>query len=117
MWELLRETILELNRSPIAEINDSPEGGEKCLPQDNGNLSNPIEASHIKTPLDHVLTSLTYEDLKRGFLDAKQEGMLRERVAEEAKDIMGGWIRNRGDEDWGMEVLKENEKVDRRRPR
>jgi tRNA-specific adenosine deaminase 1 len=105
MWELLRETILELNQCSMAEVTDSSEEG----------VSKSIKTPTVETPLDHVLTSLTYGDLKRGFLNTRPEGMLREQVSQETKDIMGAWIRNRGDERWGMEVLIPKDKVGRGR--
>lgn len=111
MWELLRETISEFNLSSMAQGTDSLEGGEKCFGEKIGEVSNPTNASRSSVPLDHVLTSLTYEDLKRGFPDAEHGVMLRERVSQEVKDIMGSWIRNRGDEGWGMEVLNESERM------
>lgn len=108
MWELLRETILEFNLSSISEGTYRSQGAEKLPVEENEKASNPTKAaSSTKTPLDHALTSITYEDLKRGFVDDKQEGFLREQLSQEAKDIMGNWIRNQGDERWGMEVLRE----------
>ncbi|KAK2767505.1 hypothetical protein FQN54_003662 [Arachnomyces sp. PD_36] len=101
MWELLRETILEINPA-LAEVVSDHEHG----------LSTPTATG---TPLNHVLASRLYEDLKRGFPEDLQEGMLRERVSQDAKDIMGNWVRNRGDEGWGVEVLRESGKVHRKK--
>lgn len=112
MWELFRETISEFNLSPMIEAVNKSENGKACFIE-NGDASNPTTLSISSAALDHALTSLTYEDLKRGFPDAAHAIMLRERVSEEAKDIMGSWIRNRGDEGWGMEVLNESERVKR----
>ncbi|KAK2789039.1 hypothetical protein FQN52_006406 [Onygenales sp. PD_12] len=107
MWGLLRDIV----RLFLAGINSSGLGGhdvEAVHIQDHfgANDSHFQEGSLLLKMVECVTTAKTYEEMKQKCADA---GLVkaREDVLFDVRMLLGNWVENRGDEDWGLEVLNE----------
>lgn len=108
MWDLLREVIQLLPaRNSTRDDNRIPaigkdEGNQKeidCVEDENG-------AVKPKSTLQYLLMATTYASLKHS---AIQVGVsrLRNQALADVRGVLGNWIQNTRDEQWGLEVLKE----------
>lgn len=115
VWELLREIIVELSgpddRSDFPSVLS--EGGEDA--QGPTRPTGPSECLLVEQIIGHeirkrICSAATYEDLKRSFPISAESIRMREKAIQDAKDVLRGWLANRGDEDWGLEVLLDRKK-------
>ncbi|ODH50579.1 hypothetical protein GX48_03261 [Paracoccidioides brasiliensis] len=100
MWDLFRDIVQLL---PSAEINISS-GSDYML--------DPRDSSHYLKVKECVCTSQTYEVVKRKCIELGLGPVrVRKEVLSDVRVVLGNWVENRGDENWGLYVLDNEMKV------
>ncbi|PGH17357.1 hypothetical protein AJ79_01241 [Helicocarpus griseus UAMH5409] len=104
LWGLLAD-IVQLLPSDDNNDGDIANASLKGTGTEEG-LDTKERMSLVKKLKECVLAAQSYEALKRKCLEA---GFVktREEVLCEVRNVLGNWAENRGDEDWGLEVLNE----------
>lgn len=93
--------------SNIIESDGRAQGSQSTKEQSaNGSA----EALPEKCPLEDTQEANTYQDLKRARDKASGPLQPREEAIRGAREVLNGWIRNTGDEDWGLDVLVDPKK-------
>lgn len=112
MWKLL----CDVSESFWTGASPSVDGGAKRVLHDEGWMFSPSTSggNNVGGILDRIRSAQTYEELKRGSSVAPEHIRLRGKAMGDAKDVLKGWLPNRGDENWGLEVLTDTKKKARR---
>ena len=109
MWELLRE-IIQLLPSPTLKDFDEVTGG--------GDREETVAAEDDTQKQQHFRENLLSCD---SYACVKQRALVtavsqtRKQVLEDVRAVLGNWIPNHGDENWSLDVLKENKPSEARR--
>ena len=111
MWGLLRDIVARLSplcysgsgsgQPPPESTSDEQ---ETVRENGDGDLENDDAVRW------RILEATSYEQFKRAPKMSTDLIRLREQAMQDAKRVLQGWIPNRGDEEWGVEVLIDPEK-------
>ncbi|EEQ83761.2 tRNA-specific adenosine deaminase [Blastomyces dermatitidis ER-3] len=113
MWGLLRDIVQLLPSADNCGENDG-------VAAQTGKFEN--QTSTTRRALDHihdnslfakmkecVLTAQSYELMKRKCIKMGiGPSKLRKNVTTDVREVLGNWVENRGDDDWGLELLEES---------
>lgn len=69
-----------------------------------------VEALPEICPLEDTQKTTTYQDLKQARDKVSGPHQPREEAIRDARDVLQGWVKNKGDEDWGLDVLVDPKK-------
>ncbi|KAK2812592.1 hypothetical protein FQN50_001236 [Emmonsiellopsis sp. PD_5] len=107
MWGLLRD-IVRLFPVSVNSFFPGGNGVEAGHIQDHygANYSDFQDDSLLSEMVECVTTAKSYEEMKQKCSDAGLV-MAREDVLSDVRMLLGNWVENRGDEDWGLEVVNE----------
>lgn len=94
MWALLREVL-----GPHTCHAEEQEG------ESSASVMEPAAAQR------QVQQARTYEEFKRACSDEIDPLRVREEAIRDAKQVLKGWVPNVGDEDWGLDVLNDPQKL------
>lgn len=106
MWGLLRDIVARL--SPLCY---SGSGSGQPPPESTSNEQETVrengdgDLENDDAVRWRILEATSYEQFKRAPKMSTDLIRLREQAMQDAKRVLQGWIPNRGDEEWGVEVL------------
>lgn len=105
MWDLLRE-VMELLSTHSLERNGAATVREERIGEGLASAADSAirdQGSHYES----LLSSETYASLKQR-VSENEACQSRKQALADVREILGNWIPNHGDEDWTLDVLKEN---------
>lgn len=100
MWDLLQDTV----------VPDACHVSLDTEQQKGSSGSNAAEGSAVRWIQRRVQQASTYEELKRAGKDVANPLRVRGEAIRDARAVLKGWVRNAGDEDWGLDVLTDPKK-------
>lgn len=112
MWGLLRD-IMQL----LPSADDNTGDNAATAQRDRHEMHMSTETGLGDTPeypllakvKECVLTAQSYDMMKRKCVELGLGPMkVRNEVMLDVRDVLGNWVENRGDEDWGLDVLDES---------
>ncbi|OJD17025.1 hypothetical protein AJ78_02869 [Emergomyces pasteurianus Ep9510] len=111
MWALLKDIVQLLPSTDDCGMNNATtprvDKGETHM-RTQKTLNDTQYNQILAKVKECVLTAQSYDMMKRRCIEAGLTMMRgRSEVASDVRGVLGNWVENRGDEDWGLEVLNE----------
>ncbi|KLJ10358.1 hypothetical protein EMPG_14267 [Blastomyces silverae] len=115
MWALLRDIVQLLPSADNCGGNDGVVAARRTDKFEKQTSTTRRALDDIRDNLlfakiqECVLTAQSYEMMKRRCIETGiGPSKVRKDVTTDVRDVLGNWVENRGDDDWGLELLEES---------